>query len=222
VVFKPTASGTRTGALTVTTTGYAAGTLTAMLTGSGLVPDFTVGDGSGKTTTAVTVTAGMPASVSLSFAPVNGFAGAITLTCTSAGTGVTGVTCTPPAPFTLGASGTTQTVSFTTTSRTSSSGLALAGLSGRPGGVMALLGMTGLLMGLAGRARKQGRGSILGRVGGLLVLAFAVCLTLSGCSGDGTVSAVNPNGTPAGTYTYTVTATGGSMSHVETVNLTVQ
>jgi hypothetical protein len=82
--------------------------------------------------------------------------------------------------------------------------------------------MTGLLMVMAGRARKLGRLSFLGRLGGLLVLVLAVCSGVSGCSGGGSVPAVNPNGTPAGTYTYTVTASGGSVSHVETVNLTVQ
>jgi predicted extracellular nuclease len=222
VIFKPTTSGTRTGVLTVTTTGYAATTLTATLTGSGLVPDFTVDDSSGKTTTALTVGAGMPASLSLSFAPVNGFTGSITIACAAPGAGVTGATCTPPAPFLLGSGTTTQSVYFTTTSRTSSSGFALTRMGGQRGGVLALFGMTGLLMVMAGRARKLGRLSFLGRLGGLLVLVLAVCSGVSGCSGGGSVPAVNPNGTPAGTYTYTVTASGGSVSHVETVNLTVQ
>jgi len=54
----------------------------------------------------------------------------------------------------------------------------------------------------------------------MLLLALAVCLPMSGCSSS--LPRVNPNGTVAGTYPYTITATSGSLVHKETVNLIVQ
>lgn len=224
VVFKPTATGTRAGTLTVVSTGAAATTLTASLTGTGVVSDFTVG---GTTTTSVTVAAGQTGTVSLTFTPVNSFNGTITLTCAASGTAPTGVSCTPPAAFTLGASATTQTVSFTTTARTTSSGLAF-GSTGSRTTTLLLLSLSGILMLLATRARSLGRSSLqrITRVGGLLALVLALLIPAVGCSGsssnNGNGTGTNVNGTPAGTYTYNVTATGAGQTHTQAVTLVVQ
>ena len=55
---------------------------------------------------------------------------------------------------------------------------------------------------------------------GMLLLALAVCLPMSGCASG--LPRVNPSGTVAGTYPYTITATSGALVHKETVNLIVQ
>jgi hypothetical protein len=60
---------------------------------------------------------------------------------------------------------------------------------------------------------------------GLLALLLAITLGLTSVScGGGTTTPVKQltGGTPAGTYTITVTATAGSTSHQMTVTLKVQ
>ncbi len=213
VVFRPTLTGTRTGTLTIASN-VAGSTFTASLTGIGLMPDFTLTDSSGKTTTAVTVVAGGTATVGLNFAPVNGFTGTINIACTPAGTPPPGVSCVLPSNVTLSGSAVSQTISFTTTSRsTPGAGFALPAGSG-PGETAVILGLAGLVMLLASRARRMGR---LVRLSGLLSVVAALCIGASGCSGYS-----NPNATPPGSYTYTITATTGTLSHTETVTLTVQ
>ena len=218
VVFKPTVAGTRAGNLTVVTAGSAPATLSAGLTGSGVVPSFTIGDGSGSPTTSVTVVAGLSVGTPLTFSPVNGFTGTITITCTTAsGTLPTGVACTPPAAFTLGATAVTQTVTFTTTARTKSSGLALTGHARPTWALIGLLSLSGVLMSFAGRSRR------LGRAAGLLTLLLALCMPSMGCGNNGGGgSTTNPGGTPAGSYTFLVNAASGSATNTETVTLNVQ
>jgi hypothetical protein len=58
----------------------------------------------------------------------------------------------------------------------------------------------------------------------MLVVLMAICIPAIGCAGGNTPTppASNPNGTPAGAYSYTVTATSGAIVHTEAVTLTVQ
>ena len=193
---------------------------TAPLTGAGVIRDFTLADSTGHATTTVTVAAGSTGTASLVYTPLNGFNAAIVTTCAVQGTAPTGVTCTAPASFTLsGTAAVTQTVSFATTSRVKTSGIALESFARSPWSATILLVLTGLLMLLAGRARR------LARISGLLVLLLAIFLPAMGCGGSGSGGGgggSNPNGTAAGTYTYTVTATSGTVTHAETVTLVVQ
>jgi hypothetical protein len=46
--------------------------------------------------------------------------------------------------------------------------------------------------------------------------------SISGCSGGGFPKVGTPTGTPAGTYTVTVTGTSGTVQHSTTVTLVVQ
>ncbi|SEB97415.1 choice-of-anchor D domain-containing protein [Terriglobus roseus] len=217
VTFKPTATGARAGTLTVTTSGTL---LPVALTGTGTAADFSLGDSTtAGTTTNITVPAGLSSTATLKFTSLNGFSGSITLACAAPTSGaVTGATCTVTSPVTLAAAGTaTATVTIATTARTTASGLGVLPASGMGRGMLAML--TVLVAGGLFAVRRAGRNV---RLGGLLALLFALTLGLGGCSSTHLTTSANANGTPAGIYVYTVTATSGSVSHTELVNVTVQ
>ncbi len=217
ILFKPTVAGARTGTLTVATTGTNATTLRASLTGTGLTPDFSVADSTGSTTTSTTVVAGNAATVNLVYTPLNTFTGTVALSCTSV-SAPTGVTCSVPASFALGAAASTQTATFTTTSRTSAASIAvwpvgrftLLTLS------LALLSFGGLLLMPSKRLRAVVR---MRRGLAILIAGVAMLSVLGGCADS---PKPNLGGTPAGTYVYTVTATSGTLTHTQTITLTVQ
>ena len=215
VVFKPTAAGPRMGALTITSSTTVA---PVALTGTGLLPpDFSLTDSNNATTTAVTVAAGSTATVGLKLTSTGGFAGSVTFTCTYTGGTLIGAACSVTSPVTLAAAGTaTATVTITTIARTLSSGFGPLPGSGLGRAAFAALAM--LMAGVVFAVRRAGRNV---RVGGLLALLFVLAMGLGGCSSSNTTY-TNPSGTPAGTYAYTVTATSGTVTHAETVNLTVQ
>ncbi len=204
VVFAPTASGTRTGTLTVMTTITNVTTvLTSGLTGTGQVAaDFMF------TTTAQsgTVIAGNTATFALTLAGQGGFAGTVSIACTGA---PTNSTCTPGAStVTVGASPVVVNVSISTRLTTSGAGYT----SMVPAGLVSLV-----VLGLCFMRR---RGTV--RMVGLLSVLLAVSLYATGCGGGAktvtpTVATVTP-----GTYTYTVTATSGTTTHAATYALTVQ
>ncbi len=212
VVLNATATGTRNGTLA-----FAANVTIAplVLTGTGLMRDFTIADPTGSASTTVTVKAGGTAVGNLVVTPVNGYTGVVTLSCISAAP-PPGATCAVSAPFTLGGA-TAATVTFSTTSRASLSGfgwLPSSALASPLGCATLLVSLLGLLALPFRRIRR------FGRMGVLFAFALTLMLPLSGCGNSN--SGTNPNGTPAGSYTYTVTATSGALVHVETVTLVVQ
>jgi hypothetical protein len=221
VVFTPTAAGAATGQLQVITSASTA-PLISSLSGTGApTPDFTLTDSTGKTSTSITLANGASGNVALVLTPNSSFSGSVTLTCASTGTAPLGVTCTPPAAFSLATSAVTQNVTFTTTAIfKSTSGLSLA--SGNrspwrsPWTTTLTFAMAGLLMLFASRSRRLGKRTLRGA--GLFTLLLAICIPPVGCVKD---HPTNVNGTQAGTYTYTVTATSGSIVHTEAVTLTV-
>jgi uncharacterized protein len=219
VVFTPTALGAATGQLQVLTSA-APTALISTLTGTGApAPDFTLADTTGKTSTSITLAGGATGNVALVLTPNSSFTGTVTLTCASTGTAPTGVTCTPPAAFALAASAVTQNVAFTTTSRLvgTTSGLSLP-TGGRSRSVTALtIAMAGLLMLFASRSGHLGKLTLRGT--GLFALLLAICIPTTGCIKKS--PAINSNGTQPGIYTYTVTATSGTIAHTETIALTV-
>jgi hypothetical protein len=176
--------------------------------------------------TSATVTAGQTATYTLNITPAGGFNQKISLTCSgapsAANCSISPVSVTPD-----GTNSAKATVTVSTTAR-SLAGPARRLVPPRAGGPLALprvvwLLVLGTLSSLAMLRRRRVRFS-------LVVLAATALLTasLAACGGGGGVTpppAAPPSGTPAGTYTLTLTGTytssSRSLSHITTVSLRV-
>ncbi len=207
VTFTPTASGTRSGILTVNDNG-AGSPQTVALSGSG--SDFSLV----ASPTSDTVKAGAVATFNLTVSPTGGsFASAVTLACS----GLSAQTsCSfSPATVTPGSNAAKSTLSITTVATTANS-------SSRRGPVFAIflqlpgIGFLGMAV-LAYKARKIKYGSF----GLPIFLAFAL-ISMTACAGGTGTTAIPPAGTAPGTYTITVTATAGGLQHSMPLSLTVQ
>jgi hypothetical protein len=165
-----------------------------------------------------TVPAGQPANFTIGTAPVGGsFAGTVTFTATGLPAGA--VAAFNPSSVSVGLS-TVMTV--TTTSRTLAQIVRMPLNPRQPlrpiwlmifATILALMAVSTLIP-----ARRTARRLI--SISALALLLISVGY-LSGCAGGFPGASVN-NGTPAGTYTITVTGTSGSVQHSTTVTLTVQ
>ncbi len=170
----------------------------------------------------MTVIAGKTASYTLSLGGV-GMSGTATLSCTGA---PAGVSCLAPASQVFGAGAPT---SFTVEAKTTSRSIAAlappsSGPRSRPWSwnlAMTMLGIV-VLPGLRPRKRLMRRH--------LYLLPLTLTLLLASCGGGGTVGGSssgggqqgNSSGTPAGTYTLTVTANSGSTTQTMPLTLVVQ
>jgi hypothetical protein len=208
VVFTPSATGTRTGTLTIVDN--ASGSPhTVSLTGTGAGPSLGLGLPTGGSSSA-TVAAGTTAAYTLSIGGA-GLAGTASLTCTGA---PTGAVCFVPATVNISStSAASLSVSVSTTSRT------LAALHSPAfrhlGSLWATALMGCMFFALSGVNRRTAKRY-------LLFLPLILALLLCGCGGGGSGSRTNPNGTPAGTYQLSVTATMGSTAQNTVLTLVVQ
>ena len=203
VVFTPSTTGARTGTVTVNTNDTKYPVIVVALTGNGVDFSIAVAPASGSTI------AGYNVSLSATLTPLGGFSAPITLTCvTDAG----GSVCTPQtSAFTLSAS-TVVPVAITTTSQYTVIGYSAIGFSKHPW--TALVSCLSLLLFFL-RNRKPGLG---------VQLAFfvAMLLTLGAATGCGSRNPdQNAGPTYPGTYTYTLSATDGTLTHAATYSLTV-
>jgi hypothetical protein len=167
----------------------------------------------------VTVVAGQPASYQITITPQQTYSASITLTCSA---GLPGGTPAPACSFSTtpvtlqGTSPSQVTLTISTTPRTTTT------VDLFPKGRMfyaAWLPIAGLaFLGFQVRSGKNRKGL---RVGGLLFLAILMLIALQPACG-GHSSTTTTTGTPAGTYTVTVSATSGTFSQTTPITLVVQ
>jgi hypothetical protein len=151
-----------------------------------------------------TVAAGGSANFTLTITPANGFASAVTLSCTAP----TGVTCTlNPTIVTPGPGAATSTLTATT-----SPSVQRYGRLKVMGTLFAGVGLFGCFLVGAGKSRRRLYSLLLTGIASTLIAGSLLAST--GCGG----------GTQAnrGTASIVVTATSGALSHSTTINLTVQ
>jgi MYXO-CTERM domain-containing protein len=219
--------GTATSLLTISTAGStaagtypievqaSAGTLThqVALTLAVQAPDFVI---TGPSTASQTVGAGQSAMFSLSLSPVGSFSAPVSLACAIAPAATPAPTCSLSSSSVQfsGAAAQTVTVTVGTTAPVTAMAVRTGNRAGFPTASMPLLALAGLLL---HRRRK-----CLSMLSALLIMAAFT--PLIGCgSGSGTSShSQTTPGTPAGTYTITVAATSGSLTHNAALQVIVQ
>ena len=220
VFFDPTASGTRSGTLTITDdAGNSPQTIA--LTGTG--QDFSLAPSSSSGS--ATVSAGQSATYTLSVSPSGGFAKSVSLSCTGA---PAQSTCSI-SPSTISLNGSTATKATVTVSTTGSGlilPLAMSGPSNAWRGryMLMILEWAGTLL-LLGAGLLLKRRDRLPRWTILLGSACVLCLamTLSSCGGG---SSGGSGGTQAGSYNLTVTGSFSSgstnLTHATQLTLVVK
>jgi Cep192 domain 4/Abnormal spindle-like microcephaly-assoc'd, ASPM-SPD-2-Hydin len=206
VIFQPTASGTATGALTVTSPSLAVPANVAL---SGMGFDFTTAI-SGSSS--VTVAAGQTADFTVTIDPVNGAQGTFTYTC---GTLPANALCLFNPTTTAVSSGATGTLTLEIS--TGKAGLARIESPGGLGMLPLTCGVVLLPLALVRRRKALLLMVLLAVMAG----AMSSCTSSGGGTGGGTSSSGGSSATPPGTYTIPVTVASTGVTHAVTVTLTV-
>jgi hypothetical protein len=195
------------------------GAITANPAAPPATPDFNIS----PSPTTLTITAGQPASFTVTVGGLNGFNSAVSLACSGQ---PLGSTCTLSPMSISPASGGTATSMVTIATSSNPYQLMASGTGNNPApSVFAMLlplpavGFLGLMIAGSGDKRRFQRRKWLHHLTGslLLVIATAFLLGASGC-----YSKKAGTGTQRGTTTVMITGTSGSITHSTSVTLTVQ
>lgn len=172
-----------------------------------------------------TIKAGQSAGYTVTVTSLNGFGGAVTLSCSS---GLPGKAACQFAPssVTPGTVPATSTLTITTVTNSTASAAPLGSGSGLLYAVW--LGIPGMLVSIAGVPAARRRKLLTGC---LVLLLIAFCLVQGGCGSSGSGGTTpgagggggqSSTGTPPGNYTVTISASSGSLTHTATIDLIVQ
>ncbi len=221
VTFTPSSTGIRSSTLNLAATAVSAAglqngaTLPALqttLSGTGIDFSLALGPVSAQ------AVAGMSLTTNSTTSPIAGFANPINVSCT---TTAPASTCTMASAGFTPANPVADAVNITTTSQYTVIGYgsfgALGGGSTR-GLLLAPLAMLSAYL-LLRKRRSSSRLQRLLRLGMFVLCTAAMASALTGCTGKD--PAQNAPYTPAGSYTYTVTATDGFLKHAATYSLVV-
>jgi hypothetical protein len=213
VTFAPTATGSRAGTVTIADNASNS-PQTVGLSGTGTTaPDFTIGPASGSSSSS-TITAGKSATFNLTVAPVGSFSGTVNLTCSITPAETPAPTCSLPGSVNLtGGMATPVMVTVATTAPATAGTMSSANFPPGARLVTWTLALFASYLLFIGKPRRR---PVLSS--SIIVLAF---IAVAGCGSGGSSSHSTP-GTPVGTYTATVKATSGSLSHSTILKVVVQ
>jgi hypothetical protein len=222
----PSGSSSATSTLTINAPAVAAlgtqpikiyGTSGSTVYGTGIVltiaPDFSVAPASGSPTSQ-TISAGKTASFSLAFAPMASFTGTVNLSCAITPVVTPAPTCSLSSSSVQISGSGTQTVTVKVATTAATTGTAF--FANFPPAAKPLTWSLMLLGSICLWVRSCKRLPALAAPIVLLVFLFS-----AGCGGSSPSSHIIP-GTPAGTYTATITASSGSLSHNMPLTIVVQ
>jgi hypothetical protein len=217
VFFDPTASGSRTGTLTINDNATGSPQTVAL---SGMGQDFTLTPQS----TSVTIAAGQTATYSVSVSPGGGFNQSVSFTCI----GAPSLSTCNVSPASVPLNGSTPSSVTVTVATTASAILFPDTAYPRPPYldyrifVLALLFFSGAVRYVS--QIRYGKRFLAGV--SVLVFTLYIGISLLGCGGGGSAAMPPKNGTPAGTYSITVAATINSgstnLAHNTTLTLIVR
>lgn len=213
VSFDPSTAGSASGTLTVNDD-LRSGPQTMAISGTG--QDFAVSSSTGS----ATVSPGSTASYTISVAPKGGvgFTNSVSLACSGL---PSEASCSfSPASVTPGSATATSTLTISTTA--ASSFFPALGPEGPSARLLTFwLGLLLALAVVAVLARRSGKKLVFGFATCALLICLVAPVVSCGGGGSGSSAPKNP-GTPAGTYSVTLTGTSNQLQHSTTVSLTVQ
>ncbi|MGH9501720.1 MAG: S53 family peptidase [Terriglobales bacterium] len=212
------------------TIGFSANTGYDLVTGLGSVnanllvaawPGFVPTPGFSVGGTPVSITAaGQEGTSTVTVSPTYGFTGTVNLACALNPASTTaGVTCSIPASVAVNGSSQTASLTISTTAPHVVSGASAAVRS--PRGSVWLTASGAIFVGVFVLAFPLRRHRVTGFTL-MLILILAAGMGCGGGSSSSTTTIAKTGGTPAGSYTITVTATSGSVSNTGNVSVTLK